>query len=171
MGRSEPGKEMKKKRVQRPSGRRGHGEDTDEVVRRNGRGWSHENGLEGEEGGGGSRGRKGRVGVWLRLGRVGQVGGGTGGQEPNHSGFVGLWAKVQALSLSTDQRESMKALSKGRPAHTYKHTAGGTWNAQGGGSRVHLRDTSQEATLWSRKEDRNWDYDVSSQEKWPDARG
>ena len=63
-----------------------------------------ENGLEGDV----RRGREGRVGVWLSWGGVGEVGDGTGGQEPNCSGFVGLSAKVGALSLLRDQRESMK---------------------------------------------------------------
>lgn len=74
------------------------------------------------------RGREGRVGMGLRWGGVGEVGDGTDGQEPNHSGFVGLSAKVEGLSLLGDQRESMKALSKGWHAHPYKCAAGYTWN-------------------------------------------
>lgn len=93
----------------------------------------HENRLEREVG----RGAVGEVGG-------GRGRGGTGGQEPNHSGFVGLSAKVGTLSLSRDQRESVKTLSKDWPAHTYNYAAGYTWNVQGGGSTVRFREASQE---------------------------
>lgn len=86
--------------------------------------------------------------------------GGTGGSD--HSDVTGLSAKAEALSSSRDQRESVKALSKGWRAPAYKYTAGCARNVQGGGSRVHFRETSREAMAWSRMEARNWDHGISN---------
>ena len=85
--------------------------------------------------------------------------GGTGGS--NHSDVTGLSAKAEASSSSRDQRESVKALSKGWHAHAYKYTTGCARSVQGRGSRVHFRETSQEAMPWSRTEARNWDPGIS----------
>lgn len=101
--------------MQRPCGKR-EPKDTDKAPRRRGHSWSQENGLKGRWGGEGRR----ECGEETK----GRGGGGTGGQEPNHLGFVGLSAKVEALSLFRDSRGRGKAPSRGWPAHTYKCAPG-----------------------------------------------
>lgn len=98
--------------MQRPCGKR-EPKDTDKAPGEEGVAGARRMGLRGSgerkmEGRGGERKIEG--GGREETERRG--GGGIDGQEPNHPGFVGLSAKVGALSLSRDQRGSGKALSR-----------------------------------------------------------
>lgn len=86
--------------------------------------------------------------------RAGRGEGGTGGQEPNHSGFVGLSAKLGALSLSRDQGESVEGSAEQGQACPYLQIClrlhGECAWGRDGCSRVHFRQTCQENMPWSR---------------------